>query len=74
MCSCGGCGIDDIDMLTIDHIAEDGAGHRKLNGAVNIYSWLIKNKFPSGYQVLCMNHNLKKSLVYRRKNRLCEVL
>ena len=40
--------------LSIDHLDGGGTAHRKIVGR-NIYYWLIKNAFPKGYQVLCMN-------------------
>ena len=63
--SCKGCGINDVDVLTLDHIANDGAEQRKhLKGAdgFNFYRWLKRNGFPKGYQVLCWNCNHKKEL------------
>lgn len=55
-CDC--CGITDIGLLTIDHINNDGNIHRKESGCGNkIYRWLIKNKFPLGFHVLCWNCN-----------------
>jgi hypothetical protein len=54
---CVRCGIEDLRVLTIDHIDGGGAVHRKqLRWAGNyLYVWLRKNGFPPGYQVLCMN-------------------
>jgi len=52
--ACVKCGYKDIRALTIDHINNDGAEHRKECTGV-IYRWLIKNNFPTGYQTLCMN-------------------
>jgi len=63
-CNC--CGEKEIKFLTIDHINNDGASHRKSikchTGAGSFYYWLKRNGWPSGYQVLCMNCNLGKSL------------
>jgi len=50
----------DIDCLTIDHINNDGAKHRKEIGQSKIYIWLKTHKYPTGYQVLCMNCQFKK--------------
>ena len=47
------CGFDDMRALSIDHINGGGNKHRKK--VKNFYSWLIRNDFPDGYQVLCMN-------------------
>jgi len=55
-CTC--CGETNIDLLTIDHINNDGAEHRrKIGGSVWVYRWLIRNNFPTDFQVLCWNHN-----------------
>ena len=56
------CLIRDIDMLSIDHINNDGARHRKKKNrdGVHIYCWLVRMKFPDGFQTLCFNHQMKK--------------
>ena len=59
VCVC--CGESDIRFLTIDHINNDGADHRKaisVSGGDNFYRWLRKNGFPDGFQVLCYNCNI----------------
>lgn len=63
--SCVCCGESELDFLTIDHIHENGAAHRRELGptkksGVHFYLWLKKNGYPSGYQTLCMNCNLSK--------------
>lgn len=56
-CIC--CGETNIGFLSIDHIRNDGADHRRKVGAGwAMYRWLIKNNFPDGFQVLCYNCNL----------------
>lgn len=40
--------------LSIDHIKGGGNKHLKLIKG-NLYNWLIKNNFPTGFQTLCMN-------------------
>lgn len=57
---CVNCGEDDYQALTIDHINNDGAVHKKQIGAGNLYTWLFKNNYPRGFQVLCMNCNCIK--------------
>lgn len=52
ICAC--CGEDIPAFLSIDHIHEDGADHRRRIGT-DLYRWLIKHEFPEGFQVLCMN-------------------
>ena len=57
---CNICGEEDYIVLTIDHINQDGASHRKkigLNAGTTFYRWLIKNNFPKGYRLLCRNCN-----------------
>jgi len=57
-CAC--CGENELLFLSIDHVNNDGASHRKGNGGSshnNIYAWLVRKKFPPGFQVLCMNCN-----------------
>ncbi len=56
-CEC--CGTAKLVFLTIDHINERGAAHRKEVGGSgrNFYSWLKRNKFPRGFRVLCFNCN-----------------
>ncbi len=59
-CNC--CGEKDMQFLTIDHINNDGASHRKkynLPGN-SIHFWLKKNNYPEGFQLLCFNCNLGK--------------
>lgn len=61
-CAC--CGEAETIFLTIDHINDDGAKHRKRiksKAGYGFYRWLIKNNFPKGYQVLCFNCNYAKS-------------
>lgn len=54
------CGISNYKYLTIDHIDNSGAEHRRIIGT-NIYKWLIKNNFPDdNYQILCYNCNYRK--------------
>lgn len=52
---CQKCGFSDIRALTIDHKNGDGAKHRKDLKACKLYPWLKRNKYPEGFQVLCMN-------------------
>lgn len=61
-CNC--CGENEIKFLTIDHVDNNGAEHRKeifSNGrSGNIIQWLIRNDYPAGFQVLCYNCNCAK--------------
>jgi hypothetical protein len=61
-CEC--CGESHEEFLTIDHINGGGNKHRaeiaaksRSGGGSVTYKWLIKNKFPSGFRVLCSNCN-----------------
>lgn len=67
-CLC--CGEAGLTFLTIDHIDENGAEHRRqmpgLHGDL-FYRWLEKNNFPDGYQTLCYNCNIGK----HRHNGVC---
>lgn len=63
-CLC--CGENELKFLSIDHINNDGAKHKKenknLKGGNPMYYWIIKNNFPEGFQVLCMNCNFGKRM------------
>ena len=54
-CEC--CGEDTLEFLAIDHINNDGAEHRRKIGNMSIYLWIIQNKYPDGFRVLCHNCN-----------------
>lgn len=58
-CEC--CGEDDIRFLTLDHIRQNGAQHRKEIGSVaksGFYFWVKRNGFPSFLRVLCFGCNV----------------
>jgi hypothetical protein len=73
MCQCcwEGCAIQDLDMLSLDHINNDGAEERKSGrgSGRSLYLKLEKAGFPEGFQTLCHNHQWKKELVRRRDRR-----
>jgi plasmid maintenance system killer protein len=54
---CVKCGIEDTRCLSIDHINGNGAEHRKelKKLRTNIITYLRKNNYPDGFQILCMN-------------------
>jgi hypothetical protein len=58
-CQCvGGCDIEAIGFLTIDHIENGGKLHRKDVGwGWKFYLWLKRNGYPPGFRVLCFNCN-----------------
>lgn len=56
ICAC--CGEADERFLTLDHINNDGAAHRKeVNPGMQLYRWLEDQGFPPEYQILCFNCN-----------------
>jgi hypothetical protein len=78
VCVC--CSETSLSMLTIDHVNNDGRKHREEIGKLykydtgkqalvaEMYTWLEKNGFPSGFQVLCYNCNMSK----HRNKGVCE--
>ena len=62
-CQC--CSEKIIHFLSIDHINENGAEHRKEIGnrtGISFYSWLKTNNFPRRYQTMCHNCNTGKHI------------
>jgi hypothetical protein len=63
-CKC--CGETEPRFMTIDHVNNDGAIHRKTIGGVHgrsqIYRWLRRHAYPEGFQVLCFNCNSGRQL------------
>lgn len=57
-CVC--CGITTPEFLEVDHVNNDGKEHRKTTGR-HVYTWIIKNGFPTDLQLLCANCNRSKS-------------
>ena len=70
ICSCGECS---LDVLTLDHVNNDGAKHRReINcPGTGFYRYLIRNNFPNDppLQVLCMKCQYKKRFANERKIR-----
>ena len=67
---CIRCGTNDIDVLQIDHIDNNGSQHRKIAGhGVHLYLWFKRNGYPEGFQIMCANCNLKKKAEYMRERR-----
>jgi len=65
-CSWKRCMVTDLDMLSLDHINNDGAKHRKANGwasgGYKTWLWVKRHNYPEGFQTLCMNHQQKKKV------------
>lgn len=65
-CAC--CGETELTFLSIDHVNNDGAAHRRAlgykgngrGGGSRTMLWLKTNGFPPGFQVLCFNCNHSK--------------
>ena len=55
--TCACCGIGEIVFLTIDHIDQNGAEHRRQVGT-QTYRVLKREGYPPGYRVLCFNCNI----------------
>jgi hypothetical protein len=61
-CACTGCDTTNQEFLQVDHINGGGHQHRKTVIGARIYEWLIKNKFPDGYRLLCANCNWSRGI------------
>ena len=63
-CNC--CGETEHTFLSIDHVDNDGYKHKGPHGrryaGLSLFSWLKKNDYPDGFQVLCHNCNIGKHL------------
>ena len=69
-CTWPGCDVSDPDMLSLDHVNDDGARDRKVNGPSGspLFLRLKRDNFPEGFQTLCCNHQMKKEIMRRREN------
>jgi hypothetical protein len=55
-CEC--CGETEEKFLTVDHIVPIASYSTRVKlGQTAIYSWLVRNKFPEGFRILCSNCN-----------------
>jgi hypothetical protein len=72
LCKWRGCRIADIDMLTLDHINNDGhKDHEGLRGGgAEARRILASRGWPKTFQTLCWNHQWKKENLRRRAERL----
>jgi hypothetical protein len=62
ICAWPDCGVTDRDLLTLDHVNNDGAKER----IRDIYSRVIAHGFPAAFQILCWNHQWKKRMLVLR--------
>src|ERR1700676_464524 len=69
LCSWRGCLISDIDMLSLDHINNNGKEDRtpEVTGGYKLYRKVIVLGYPKGFQTLCFNHQFKKEFLRKRK-------
>lgn len=60
--ACACCSETQTEFLCIDHIAGDGAAHRRSIGhraaGHQMYLWLRRHDYPPGLRVLCYNCNM----------------
>lgn len=66
-CECACCGEKRLEFLTIDHVNNDGAAHRRKLfgesrqiGGARFYRVLKRQGFPVGFRVLCFNCNIAR--------------
>lgn len=59
---CFKCGYQDIRALSIDHINGGGRKQIRTIRKTRFYDWIVKNNYPSGLQVLCMNCQFIKKI------------
>lgn len=65
---CAHCG--STENLELDHINNDGKIHREREGietGTDTYYWIVRNRFPEGFQILCKSCNLRKHHEHRRQ-------
>jgi hypothetical protein len=66
------CDVVDDDMLSLDHINNDGYADRirmtgsNSGGGQALYRRVQREGFPDGFQTLCCNHQMKKELLRKR--------
>ena len=71
--TCKVCGEANTKILTLDHINNNGAQHRrdiakKSKGGIDMWMWVYRNKFPEGFQILCYNCNCGKQHGYGKED------
>jgi len=68
---CAICECDLYEVLSVDHLFNNGANHRRQVGS-NIYASIKKDNFPQEFQVLCRNCNWLKNLATRKYKKIQE--
>ena len=66
--TCACCGETRYEFMCLDHINGGGNIHRcktDVGDGDGVYRWAKRNNFPEGFQVLCHNCNMAKSLYGR---------
>lgn len=58
VCAC--CGESTFEFLSVDHIDRGSFSKDAPRTGKGLYSWLRRNNFPSGLQILCHNCNQAK--------------
>lgn len=60
-CECG-CSVTLAEFLTVDHVANDGAAHRReMKSRQCPYMQIIREGFPDRYRLLCFNCNCARA-------------
>lgn len=75
---CQKCGIDDFDVLQLDHRNNDGSKYglfpngrtKRLNYTSIGAKFETLEELKKEYQLLCANCNVKKEVIHRRKKKL----
>jgi hypothetical protein len=65
-CCWSGCDITDPDMLSIDHVYNDGKLNRRETGNTLYRKIKREGNLDGRFQTLCHNHQWKKELLRRR--------
>lgn len=60
--ACACCGESQPLLLALDHINGGGHQQRQERGGGGFYTWLKRNNYPPGFQVLCHNCNMGRQL------------
>jgi hypothetical protein len=73
-CAWPDCSVTDVDMLSLDHVNNDGAADRQRmsgskhgGGGQELYRRVLRDGWPDGFQTLCFNHQMKKELLRKRE-------